>query len=352
MTKYAAVFAALFNCLPAAAQPALETLKDAAPAAELNIPEPRLGGGGSQPADVAGPAGFPAQAAAAYRYLPNYITLHAIPSPGPMNWTSVSSLALSFARNELAVNYFGQTNSIGHVSFEIGCTLPDGSRSFTMTGQSPVSMKGFTEQVKAGSGYGAFFGHVEGRLQTPQELDRALTRLSGQNGEVAFLTMRVSRDSCLEAARYMAAYRAEGVYTRYGLGARPLYAEGGGCANVGASVVEVAGPAVFPQLSEKWSRTIYLPKKLMGGPENHVGAGDIAPYLLSNWTKKPSYPSKTLFFYDPDLIYDWILAAHRAGASEGRPAARYAINKARGVLLDYSADTAPTAWWKTEGGGE
>jgi len=349
MTKYLALFAVLFYALPAAAQTALETLKDAAPAAELNIPEPRFGGN-SQPVDVTGPSGFPAQAAAAYRSLPNYITLHAIPSPGPMDWTNVTALALSFARNQLAVNYFGQTHSIGHVSFEIGCTLPDGSRSFLMTGQSPVSMKGFNEQVKAGSGFGAFFGYVEGRLQTEEELNKSLTSLSGQNKEAAFLTMQVSRESCLEAARYMAAYRDRGVYTRYGLGVRPLYAEGGGCANVGASVVEVAGPAVFPLLSKKWSRTIYLPKKLMGGPDNHVGAGDIAPYLLTNWTKKPSYPSKTLFFYDPDLIYDWILAAHKAGAAEGRALKRYSINRSKGVLLDYSGETAPTAWWKTDGG--
>ena len=241
MTKYLAFFTLFFYCLPAGAQTALETLRGAAPAAEVNSPEPpRFGGGAGKPVDVSGPDGFPAQAAAAYRSLPNYITLHTIPSPAPMDWTSVGSLALAFARNEIAVELLGQTHSIGHVAFEIGCTLPDGSRTFLMTGQSPVSMKGFSEQVKQGSGFGAFFGYVEGRLQTEDELNQSLTRLSKKNKEAAFLTMQISRESCLEASRYMAAYRSEGVYTRYGLGVRPLYAEGGGCANVGASVLEVA----------------------------------------------------------------------------------------------------------------
>lgn len=353
MMKYLAFLTLFLSCLPAGAQTALETLRGAAPETEVNSPEPpRFGGGAGEPVDVSGPDGFPAQAAAAYRSLPNYITLHTIPSPAPMDWTSVGSLALAFARNEIAVELLGQTHAIGHVAFEIGCTLPDGSRTFLMTGQSPVSMKGFSEQVKKGSGFGAFFGYVEGRLQTQDELNQSLTKLSRKKKEAAFLTMQVSRESCLEASRYMAAYRSEGVYTRYGLGVRPLYAEGGGCANVGASVVEVAGPAAFPLLSKQWSRTIYLPKKAMGAPGNPAGAGDIAPFLLTDWTKKPSYPSKLLFFYDPDLVYDWILRAYAAGSSEGRPVQRYSINKSKGVTVDYSGDSAPTQWWKTGGQDE
>ena len=350
MLKYILLAVVLF-CAPLHAQTALEDLRSLSPQAAAAPEPPRLAGHAAD-ADAGGPAGFPAQAAAAYRSLPDYITLHVIPSPAPMDWDSVGMLALSYARNKIEVDHFGETHAIGHVSFEIGCTRPDGSRVFLMTGQSPMHFGDFTGLVKQGSGYGAFFGTVPGRLQGEDEMNKDLTSLSLQKNEVAFVTMKVSNASCLEAVRYMEAYREKGVYKRYGLGVRPLYAEGGGCANVGASVVEVAGPSDFGLFSQKWSRTIYLPKKLMGTPEAPVGLASVVPHAFDNWTRKPSYPSRKLFFYDPDLIYDWTLLAYKSGLAEGRPAARYSINRAPGILLDYSAGSSPTSWWRTDDGHE
>ncbi|MEW5905158.1 MAG: hypothetical protein AB1734_00075 [Elusimicrobiota bacterium] len=310
------------------------------------VPLPYRGGGSG---DAGRPGSFAEAAGRSFRRLPNHITIYAIPSPYPMDWSTLGSLAVSFARNQAAVKLLGQTNAIGHVAFEIGCTLPDGRRDVIVTGQVPSDgMGGFSDQVMAGAGYSAFFGHVPGRLQTRAELEKQMDSLSNQEDEVAFLTLKLSRESCLEAQRYIRAYDAEDVDTRYGLGVRPLYREGGGCANVGVSAVQVAGPGDFASLSRSWSRTFYIPEKLLGGPQDPVGAADVASHLRYDWTRKPAGTYRTLFFYDPDLIYKWIRAP-----KPGQPAwdnsppryERYSVNSAAGLTVDYSSDSRPTAWW-------
>jgi len=327
----------------------LEQLQSAAPQWQPVAPEPVLKNAGSGgPAAAARPGSFAAAADKAYRHYPNYITLQTIPSPHPMDWSTISSLSASFVRNQWLVKTAKQTNAIGHVTFEVGCTLPDGSRSLVMSGQVPVKMSKFMAQVKEGAGFGALFGHVPGRLQTRAEVETKLDMLSNIQGEAALVTLKVSGESCLEAQRYVKAYQDEGVATRYGLGVRPLYKEGGGCANVGVSVVEVGGPANFSGLSSPWSRTFYIPDALLGNVQNPVGVTDIAHYWKYDWSKKPASAHRKLFFYDPDLIYNWVQTAYDSKTAENRTVERYLINKSRGVTLDYTMDSRPSVWWRTD----
>ncbi len=328
----------------------LDQLESSAPEVKLSVPQPVMkGGGGSAASQYYKPGSFAAAAEAAYRGNANYITLYAMPSPHPMNWKTITTLAGSFARNQLAVQLKGQTHAIGHVAFEIGCTLPDGRRTTLVSGQVPKdkdSMGGFTEQVKAGAGYSALFGYVPGRLQNRTELEKELDTLSNQANEIAFLTLKVSQASCLDAQHYVTEYDREDVDTRYGLGVRPLYKEGGGCANVGVSVVEVAGPSDFAALSKPWSRTFYVPQELLGDGQNNVGIGDVASYWKYDWSKEISGPHKKLFFYDPDLVYKWVRSpelGHGTAKYEN-----YAINKSVGLTVDYTAASSPAQWWRTD----
>ena len=354
MNKTARLFAsALFISaigLPLRAETGLGQLEASAPGTQLSIPAPEVKGAAfSDPASSAYKPGTFAQAAAnTYRGNANYITLYAIPSPHPMDWKNLTTLVYSFARNQAAVSLLHQTHAIGHVAFEIGCTQDDGSRKLVVTGQVPRdkdSMSGFTQDAKSGLGYSTFFSYVPGRLQTREQLETELDTLSNEKGEVAFLTLKVSQQSCLEAQRYIKAYDDEGVSSRYGLGVRPLYKEGGGCANVGVSVVEVAGPADFAQLSAPWSRTFYVPNELLGDSQHHVGLADVASYWKYDWTRKPAGQYRKLFFYDPDLIYKWILASKAGQESKYEG---YAINSSAGVTVDYTASSSPTQWWKTD----
>lgn len=322
----------------------LDQLRGSAPAAEIAVPAPgQPKGMGGDGGEVHPTGSFAAAARTAYRGNANYITLYAMPSPSDMDWSNITRLAGSAAYNALAVK-LGDKHVIGHVAFEIGCTLNDGRRVTLVSGQSPSDgMGGFADQVMDGAGYNAFFGHVPGRLQTRSELEGKMDQESNTAGDVAFLTLKVSQASCLEALRYVNAYRDEGVYKRYGLGVRPLYKEGGGCANVGVSVVEVAGPAGFEALARPWSRTFYVPNELLGSEGDPVGAGTLLDYWKYDWTRPTAKPHKKLFFYDPDLIYKWVL--HPA---TNMPYQRYRLNKSPGVTLDFTGASAPTQWWKTD----
>lgn len=340
--------------LPLRAETGLEQLQGAAPRTLSALPEVKTESVTKSGAPDYKPGSFALAAARAFRGHANYITLYAIPSPHRMDWTNLATLAFSYARNKAAVSLTNQTRSIGHVAFEIGCTLEDGRRTLVVTGQAPKdksSMNGFADQAKNGAGYSAFFDSVPGRMETRAALETEQDTLSNLKNEVAFLTLKVSRQSCLEAQRYIKAYEDEKVSSRYGLGIRPLYKEGGGCANVGVSVVEVAGPEDFRALSAPWSRTFYIPAELLGGAENHVGLGTVASYWKYDWSKKAAGAHKVLFFYDPDLLYNWIRApkpgqpAWETGAPKFE---RYAINSSAGLTLDYTAASSPTQWWKTD----
>jgi hypothetical protein len=350
--KYTACL--LLLCFPAApaafsadgGATALGQLK-AAPAASEARPAPEAAGPLPARAPDFVPGSFAAQADQAYRGLPNYLTMHAAPPPRPIDWLTLRTLGASVLRNFYEVAFEGQTHSIGHISFEVGCTLPDGSRESLVTGQSVKNLAEFARQLGRGDGYAAFFGHVEGVMQTKEGLEREYDALSGREGELSLMTFKLSPEACREALRYVRAYVQEGVYKRYGLGVRPLYKEGGGCANVGVSVLQVAGPAGFAELAAPWSRTLYLPARMFGSAGHPVGIWDAVEQLDYKWQEKTAAPHKELFFYDPEPMHYWILAAHAAGyaASAGRPVERYRVNKAPGVILDYSSASRPTSWW-------
>lgn len=341
----------LFSTQFAYAQKAIEQLyKETPENFQLTIPavsypedENTKGIGGDGSAQYNVPGSYVKAANAAYRHYDNYITLYNMPSPHPMNWTTLETLAKSYVINFASVKLTNQTHAIGHVAFEIGCKLPDGSKKLVATGQVPSNgMGGFADQVKDGAGYSAFFGYVPGRLQLRKDLENELDTLTNQEKEVNFLTIKVSNESCLEAQRYIKAYDDEKVSSRYGLGVRPLYGEGGGCANVGVSVVEVMGPDNFKELSKPWSRTFYIPNELLGSESNGVGIGTISLYRKYKWANKTSKPHKVLFFYDPDLMYDWVNAKISSIPAKNR----YKINKSAGFTLDYTNSTHPTGWWK------
>jgi hypothetical protein len=334
----AAVFCLLFSTgANAADRPSLlEQLGLDVPASEDSF-----SGGSDSDGD---PAQFSKPAEAAYRHYPNYITLGIIRSPGDIDWTNVNTMLEGYAHNTAAVE-MGDAHSIGHVAFEIGCTLPSG-KSAIVSGQTDTgSITEYLKMLWRNRGYGAFFDYVTGALQSRDFVEKDFGKLSMRNGKMAFVTLLVSPQSCAEAMRYMQAYYDEGVYTRFGLGVRPLYKEGGGCANYAASVTQVAGPSDFAALDKAWTRTFYVPDRLiaLGGKDEK----DFMDYLgRYDWTPVPNEPYRVLHFFDPDVMYKWAVAANASGLANNQPIVkRYEINASPGFVLDYSSDSSPTGWW-------
>ena len=306
---------------------------------------PAVAKGSSPNASTDGdPAQFSVPADAAYRQYPNYLTMGIIHSPHDINWTNVDTMLEGYVRNSIAVEN-GDAHSIGHVAFEVGCTLPSG-KTAVVTGQTDnVGMSAYYNMFWRDKGYGAFFDYVGGALQDRAAIEKDFAKLSRRDGKMAFVTILLSPQSCAEALRYMDAYKTEGVYTRYGLGIRPLYKEGGGCANYAASVLQVAGPSNFQDLNAAWSRSFYIPQRLI-----HIGARKDRAFMdhfgAYDWTVLPSEPYRVLHFFDPDLMHAWVLANAASASVQGHAVLkRYTINAAPGFVLDYSADTAPTVWW-------
>jgi len=290
------------------------------------------------------------QVDAAYRHYDNAITLHALPAPSPLDWTSLATLARGMARNTVMVKYGKESHGMGHVSFEIRCAS-GGQRYSIVTGQdSNKSMGLFAQRAKAGHGYELFYDTVPGRLQAQKDIDREYAALSKYPNEIAYATFLVSPQSCMQAMHFMKDYIADGVYTRYGLGVSPFKGEGGGCANVGVAVLKAAGLSDYDRVSPQWGKTIYLPVEMQAKPGQKIKPVKFLKYLNYHWARKDAaVPSTPLDFYDPELVYNWIVKSFTAKAApvDGRPVSRYAINKSRGIVVDYTTDSGlPVSWWK------
>jgi hypothetical protein len=313
----------------------------------IEVPQPHsdvVGGGSPNSTTDGDPAQFNVPAQAAYRSYPNYITMGIIHSPKDIDWKNAGTMMKSYVANSIAVD-MGDAHSIGHVAFEVSCTMPSG-RQTVVTGQTDYGgMDEYYKMLWRDHSYGAFFDYVTGALQDETSIAKDFGKLSQRDGKMAFVTILLSPQSCAEALKYMAAYQSEGVYKRYGLGIRPIYKEGGGCANYAASVLQVAGPSDFAAFNKNWSRTFYIPLRLI-----HIGEraerSVFDQLSIYDWSVVPSEPYRVLHFFDPDLMHAWVMSNKDSSAVQGHNVVKqYKINAASGFVLDYSSDTAPTAWW-------
>ncbi|MFA5161135.1 MAG: hypothetical protein WC421_02725 [Elusimicrobiales bacterium] len=350
---FGALLLASALCLPArdsAGAGGIPALPDAALEISVPIPVPaerpeetRLSGG-QTPEEKADrekryAKKFSRAAERTYRQKKNYITLNILRSPKDMDWSSATSMFRSYFSNAM-----GDDHSVGHVAFEIGC-VSDSGRTTVVTGQTDASnSKSYLSMWWSNMGYNVFFGHVPGIMQTREQVEADFGEVSKMKDRVAFATFLVSPQSCAEAVRFVKAYESEKVYTRFGINQRPLHKEGACCANLAAAVLRVAGVTEY---DDDWSRTFYIPKRLL-----HTRAPSEQSVLdtlgLYDWSVRPDGPYRVLHFFDPDLMYRWASSNRSAEKVNGHAVTGgYAIGSSRGFVVDYG-DSSPTSWWLSD----
>lgn len=277
---------------------------------------------------------FEQMAANGYRRYDNYIAFHAIRPKYRISWHNSQEVLTSYAKNILAKKISGRSHPMGHVTFEVGCTI-DGTKYRVVSGQSEESMDEFVENLKEGEGFNLFFANVPGKLQTEEDISEEYSVLMKKKNRMAVGVFVVDEGGCKKAMDFFSKYEASGAYKKYGLTVKPLEFEGGGCASLGAAVIQSgAGPCpAFAAEDEKWQYFIKVPLDGFGSGEKKV---KLKKLLFKNFSFNLDNvkPGININFYDPHKMFDWV---HAAYISENYPrrVENYYLGKSPVVILDY-----------------
>lgn len=233
------------------------------------------------------------------------VTLYAINSPHPLNWSTPRTLLDTTIRSSINPTRQGRSNhTIGHAYIGFKC---DGEEE-VISGMT--SGPGFTSRnnlLKNGHGFSAILQDNPGHFQDHAESKKDVDFFSYQGNRMSVMKVIVSNEQCLKAKDWYTDFSSREVFIYGGLMRRPLTGEGSGCSAYVMSFIQAADVdyAFFNKIFEQ---TIYIPNSLLGGGvfgTNNVGLGTIR----SNRTKLdvPAEETLKVDLYDPNRMYFWIV---------------------------------------------
>lgn len=254
------------------------------------------------------------------------LTLYFTPSPHGMDWSSPASLAWTALKNRLSM----QSRFMGHVYVEVQC-----GEKRELTGMVGKNFDYLNQLLVNGRGLGILYHSFDGRLEEKEDLDKELAELS-KSGRMNFAQFNLNQDQCTRLLTYLQEYRSKDSNKFYGLSNRPRYAEGGGCSAFGASFVDVAG-IMDEDIKKGWSNTVNIPLEFAGPPlkESKVSLFKIL-FGSPVWAKE-NEPHQKLFFWDPDLMANWV----REKVAKAKPEEILKKENSVGILVDKSQLALP-----------
>jgi hypothetical protein len=230
----------------------------------------------------------------------------------------------------------GQENiALGHVTVKLECE--DGTSLHTaMTQEDP--MESVRLLTTGRIGLGILFHRFAGRLENREEIERRLDR----NRRVRFVKFALSGTTCGRLMDYAREFETQGHSRTYGLPLRPRKGEGAGCSAFAMSFLEVAGALQHTSVreaSERWSRTLQVPKAKIGTPERGVSLAALS-LKPAQWPLRASEETVPLFFWEPNRMYDWVGEQLLMGTQAPWTEAHQGSHA--GLSLDLSSIPTPT----------
>lgn len=257
----------------------------------------------------------------------NELTLHFIPSPVGMDWSSPSSLAKSALKNRISF----KPRFIGHVFVELKC-----GTTHELTGMAGKKFDYLNQLLVEQKGLGILFHSFEGGLEDKEKIEPELKEFQ-KNGYSNFVSFKLNDNQCQRASQYLKEYREKNVGRHYGLANRPRMGEGAGCTAFGVSFVDVLN-ILDQDMKEAWSQTVNIPLEFAGPPLKEEGVGLFkVMFNAGSWAKENEKHQK-LTFWDPDRMHSWVKLKAEKKVGE------YEIVKSQnsvGVVIDKSHFPVP-----------
>ncbi len=264
------------------------------------------------------------------------LTIYVIPPNGTINWSSPRSMFLSYGANLLKKNkYPPHSHPLGHLIVE----LKDSSH-YTITGMVAESRGDINSKVlRDGYGLGILFAPLNGKLREGRDnLDEIEARYT--NGEVRFMKFTLSQANFSRLWQYLEEYKQFGYDKIYNGENKPREGKGAGCSAFGTSFIDVAG--LLPKdVMNKWVVKANVPGKLIGGPGGNKRWVGLPKILFKGkWAGSSKHNSKTIAYYEPSLIYAWILTEwNKTNNING--SVREIRGSAKGIVIDCTKSAVP-----------
>lgn len=258
----------------------------------------------------------------------NHLTLHFLPSPAGLDWSSPQNLAWSALKNRLTFS----KRFIGHVFVDLKC-----SDKRELAGMSSENFDYINQLFFQNRGLGILYHSFEGKLETTEELEPELTGLL-KEGKVNFNRFLLNDAQCSRLMTYFSEYKQHKVGRYYGLANRPLYGEGAGCSAFGVSFLEVA-EIMDEEMRDNWGNIINIPLEYAGPPLRNEGISIFKVLAGADSWALEKHPHRKLFFWDPDRMYRWT-SDKLKGVVPARMK-KMELEKAQGLVLDMTAKPVP-----------
>lgn len=231
------------------------------------------------------------------------LTLYAVNSPKPINWSTPRSLLLSTVKNFIKIGQSRRVrHEIGHAFVGFQC---EGSSEVIsgMTGGSNGSS--FKDLVMKKRGMSIVLEDAPGEFEDHKTAMSDILDLSKAN-RVNALRINISNEKCLKLKSWHQKYSSLPYHVYGGLDKRPLKGEGSGCSAYIMSYLEVAD-IDYDYFNGEFLSAIYIPKRLLGGQLGENKKVGVFSVLRDRTPLSvPSPDSLKVEYYDPSNMYYWI----------------------------------------------
>jgi hypothetical protein len=270
--------------------------------------------------------------------LSHEITIYAIPTLYPLDWTSPSTLYTSMKSCYFKTIGIPDNYLLGHIAVRISTPQLSKPLLIAMTSADPMEKVDLVLKQKVG--YGILGAVMKGRLESEKELEHKL-KVYAMRKKLAFLKFRVSEQATKRILQFIDVFSSkmndhQAPCNFYSGAFWPRYhMEGSGCSAFGMSLLDVA--QVIPDVAEQWVIRINVQKNLIGGEYNNKKR--IANRLLKRthqWhdgSGEVNIDYVPYFVYEPSIMFDWIVNNQNTDDASFTPIVE---NGVPGIMFDKS----------------
>ena len=266
------------------------------------------------------------------------LTLYVIPTSSRINWKSPRSLAFSSLRNLLAKSHYRRhRHFIGHVMVELKDSTHYAILGVVPRSKGNIALRSYLQA----HGLGVLFEQLPGKLEEGVDNRHQVTDRYPA-GDIAFVKFKINEAAFLRLWQYQEQYKRLGYDKIYNGANKPREGKGAGCSAYGVSFIEIAG-LMNPDELAKWTVKVNVPLKLIGGPEGGYRWVPLIKVVASGkWADTARDCYRRLRYYEPRLMYDWIVAQWNALQEPGQNKySRELRGKSMGIVIDCREQKVP-----------
>ncbi len=281
------------------------------------------------------------------------ITLYAMPTLYPLDWSSPSSLFQSMKDCFMKTRKVKDNYLLGHLAVRIKSPLLNSPMLFAMS--SANKWERINLVLKEKIGFGIMGYPLKGRIEPFDELSEKL-KIYSERKKLAFITYRINKEAAKRMIAFVNGFTElkkdnKSSSNFYGGSFWPRYEnEGSGCSAMGLALMDVAD--LLPSESDEWLVRVNIPMSIIGGEVNkNKKIKNSLIKKTTNWHDGLGTPNEDFVqyqIYEPSLMFDWILKQRNT------PGSNYTLTEQMGApgiyvdLSDKSVDTIAPVFKKRE----